>query len=495
MDKFLKTVVSDLGLKKNNLTIIKNSDGFFKKPDVLKELADDGIYIINGSSIEIRVHFELVFKSDEEKYFCYIIEKKEDLVEDILKEGVYNDFRILDYFPEYYHNTILNCSLSELYLLYKNKPSQNLSEHQTVEFLLKCNAEEKKDKVRIKKEIDTFIERTLQTEQEIKWDKLVEILPHIVLTAIENELWNDVQAGVEKINNLFQQYLENNYKAHILPSSYAIKPNVVTKILPFINFNYNTTDKVALLVVDGMAYWQYLLLSTHFDKNIDVFPDKIHSWIPSITQLSRQAIFRGENPISSYIQNPTNEKKLWRDFWIKNKFLDAQIKYAYSTREVLNLSNVKRLAYVDMTLDEKMHASSDYYDLYDLTQNWIEQSNIIQIINHLISEDFTVFLTTDHGNIQASALKSLSHLQTLGTNKSGSRSLRHLEYSDTSLKDKFLNENSDWKQFLGETGNTIYIKNNFTFSDKANIVTHGGSHMMEVIIPFIKLKKKQNDKN
>ncbi len=90
MDKFLKTVVSDLGLKKNNLTIIKNSDGFFKKPDVLKELADDGIYIINGSSIEIRVHFELVFKSDEEKYFCYIIEKKEDLLEDILKEGVYN---------------------------------------------------------------------------------------------------------------------------------------------------------------------------------------------------------------------------------------------------------------------------------------------------------------------------------------------------------------------------------------------------------------------
>ena len=140
-----------------------------------------------------------------------------------------------------------------------------------------------------------------------------------------------------------------------------------------------------------------------------------------------------------------------------------------------------------------MHACSDYNDLFDLTQNWLENSEIILNIERLISEDFTIFITTDHGNIQATGLNSLTHRQTLGTNKSGSRSLRHLEYSESWLKDKFLCDNPDWKSFLGETENTIFMKNNNAFTSNQRIITHGGSHVLEVLIPFIKLKKNTNE--
>lgn len=489
MDNFLKKLIIDLGLQTNQLTIIKNTDRFFYKPEVKTELSNIGVELLSGSALELRVHFEMTFKANSEQKFCYIVEDKEDILEDMLKMCAYHDFQITSYFPEYYTDTILKCSYNELCLLYRKKPTQTLSEPQTIEYLKKCNSDEKTNKTKIKKDILSFFKSFLDSKDEINWEKSFPRLSQNVLIAIENELWEDVKSEIEVINNLFQQHIELKYKAHIIPAAYAKKPSVVSKVLPFIQMNFSPKDKVALVVIDGMAYWQYLMLAAHFNDTIETTNEVIYSWIPSITQLSRQAIFRGDNPVSTYVQNPTNEAKLWKNFWNNKGVLEAQIAYEYNSLNQIEFTNINRLAYVDVSLDEKMHACSDYNDLFDLTQNWIENSEIIPNINRLISEDFTVFITTDHGNIQATGLNSLSHRQTLGTNKSGSRSLRHLEYSETWLKDKFLNDNQDWKPFLGETENTIFVKNDNAFTSNQKIITHGGSHILEVLIPFIILKK------
>ena len=489
MDNLLKELMLNLGLQTNQLTIIKNTDRFFYKPEVKAELSNIGVELVSGSALELRVHFEITFKANPQQRFCYLIDNKEDVLEDMLKVSMYNDFQISSYFPEYYSETILKCSYNELCLLYRKKPTQTLSEPQTIEYLKKCNTDEKTNKIKIKKDILSYLKSFLDSKDEINWEKSFPVLSQNVLIAIENELWEDVKSEIDVINNIFQLHIELKYKAHIIPASHAKKPSVVSKVLPYIQFNFSPKDKVALIVIDGMAFWQYLMLSAHFNDTNET-AEVIYSWIPSITQLSRQAIFRGDNPVSSYVQNPTNEANLWKSFWKKNGYLDAQIVYHYNRLNSDNFSNIKRLAYVDVSLDEKMHACSDYNDLFDLTQNWIENSEVILNIERLISEDFTVIITTDHGNIQANCLNSLSHKQTLGTNKSGSRSLRHLEYSESWLKDKFLNDNPVWKPFLGETENTVYIKNDYAFTSDSKIITHGGSHILEVLIPFIELKKK-----
>ncbi len=493
MDNLLKDLVTDLGLQTNQLSIIKNTDRFFYKPEVKAELCKIGVELVSGSALELRVHFELIFKANPQQRYCYLVDKKEDVLEDMLKMGMYHDFQITTYFPEYYSETILKCSYNELCLLYSKKPTQTLSEPQTIEYLKKCNTDEITNKIKIKKDILSYLKSIIDSKDEINWEKSFSILSHNVLIAIENKWWEDVKPDIEIINDRFQQHIEQKYKAHIIPASYVKKPSIVSKVLPYLQFNFKQNDKVALVVIDGMAYWQYLMLSAHFNDTIETANEVIYSWIPSITQLSRQAIFRGDNPISSYVQNPANEAKLWKNFWNNKGVLDAQIAYHYNRLNPDNLSNIKRLAYVDISLDEKMHACTDYNDLFDLTQNWIENSEIIDNILMFLDEDFTVFITTDHGNIQATGLNSLSHRQTLGTNKSGSRSLRHLEYSESWLKDKFLSDNPDWKPFLGETENTIYIKNDYAFTADSKIITHGGSHVLEVLIPFIKLKKNTNE--
>ena len=490
MDNLLKELMLNLGLQTNQLTIIKNTDRFFYKPEVKAELSNIGVELVSGSTLELRVHIELIFKDNSQQKFCYLVDNKEDVLEDILKMSTYHDFHISSYFPEYYSDTIQNCSFNDLCLLYRKKPTQTLSEPQTIEYLKKCNITEQTNKIKIKERIKSFLKEFTNTKDEINWEKSFPLLSENVLFAIENKIWEDVKSDIEVINNLFQQHIELKYKAHIIPASYVKKPSIVSKVLPFLQFNFNQNDKVALVVIDGMAYWQYLMLAAHLNETIETTNDVIYSWVPSITQLSRQAIFRGDNPASTYVQNPTNEANLWKSFWKKNGLLDAQINYHYNGLKSDNLSNIKRLAYVDVTLDNKMHACTDYNDLFDLTQNWIENSEIIDNILMFLDEDFTVFITTDHGNIQATGLNSLTHRQTLGTNKSGSRSLRHLEYSESWLKDKFLSENIDWKTFLSDTDNTIYINNDYAFTTDFNIITHGGSHILEVLIPFITLKKK-----
>ncbi|MBK6380091.1 MAG: PglZ domain-containing protein [Chitinophagaceae bacterium] len=56
-----------------------------------------------------------------------------------------------------------------------------------------------------------------------------------------------------------------------------------------------------------------------------------------------------------------------------------------------------------------------------LTENWIDRSKIRSIIKQLTEAGFRIFLTSDHGNIQAKGWRGLNGREKLGKNKSGSR--------------------------------------------------------------------------
>ena len=147
------------------------------------------------------------------------------------------------------------------------------------------------------------------------------------------------------------------------------------------------------------------------------------------------------------------------------------------------------LGIVFKDLDDKMHSSSDYNDLKSLTQNWFNRNEIVSFIERLVADNFQVILTTDHGNIEAKGWRTLSGREKLGTNKSGSRSQRHVEYTDNWLVEEFVDKNDEIKESIIIDEQAIYFKDNKSFSKERYLVTHGGSHIFEVLIPFIKLSK------
>jgi biotin operon repressor len=292
------------------------------------------------------------------------------------------------------------------------------------------------------------------------------------------------------LNANFQDFIDKRYFSFINSSSVQ-KPKMVHKILPHLTHAHQRTDKVALLVIDGMTYWQYLILDKTLNNiGISTKKDMTLAWLPSITKLSRQAIFRGEAPKTDYRQSPTDENRLWVDYWTSRpapkRMQDYEIAYTHGNLTLDN-NSCYRQAMVDTNLDEKMHALNSNKDLYALTKNWAEE--VAEDIKTIHDQGYQIYITTDHGNVLANPWRALNSQEKTYLYERESRGNRHLIYNNADYLKSFLQSNSDIEESLLVHGEWAVWRNAKSFSNKDGI-THGGAHFLEVVIPFITIKKK-----
>jgi hypothetical protein len=482
MDKSLiEHIVYDFKNHSNPVLLVENNDGFLFREDVIQLCKESDIKVVKGSSIKQRVEFEL---RDTNSILVLLSEDNSEYLEDIKQNSSALEFFIKDYISGYHIPSILDESIPILEILYQANQLISLSKSQTIQ-------EVKKVKSKIKKvivipldlqELSVSLDEVLAASV-IDWVRIAKIISTALLASIGTNQLEQVMLKIKDVNDVFQDKLKKDFQSS--KNSSAVKrPQIVSKILDYLNFNFKK-DKVALIVVDGLSYWQYQLLSKKLNGNLK--EQVIYSWIPSITQLSRQAIFRGGTPETDYKQGPTSELKLWKTYWKSKGFNELEIRYNHQKIDLENLINIKRFAAVYKDLDDYMHSSIDYTDLLKLTENWIQRSEIVSVVDRLLNENFKIFITTDHGNIQAKGWRGLQGNEKLGTNKSGSRSQRHLEYSEKWLSDEFISNNPELKDSLVMEDQAVYFKDDLSFSREKTLVTHGGAHLLEVLIPFIEI--------
>jgi len=477
----IQLIVDDLKIHQSDVILIENNDKFLYREDIIKILKSNGIEIVYGTNIQQRIQFEL---REKDSILVLLSQDNTSYLEDIKNTSKAVLFFFNDYLNGYHIPSIINLEINVLEKLFIKKQIVMLNKNETLNAI--ANAQTESDiKSTIKfnvEEFETLLNTSLISENK-NWSVISRIISNAILNTIGTKQFEEILINVNKANEIFQETL-NSFYQQTKVSSAVKKPKIVSKILDYLNINY-PVSKIALIVIDGLAFWQYELLKTQLPetKNEEV----IYSWIPSITQLSRQAIFRGGIPHTDYKQGPANEEILWKKYWNAKGINDFEIRYNHETINLLNLDYIKRFAIVFKDLDEKMHSSTDYNDLLKLTENWIERSNIISVIDELKKAGFTIFLTTDHGNIQAKGWRGLKGREKLGTNKSGSRSERHIEYTEKWLSDEFITNNPELKDSVVMEDQAIYFKSDLSFSNKETLVTHGGAHILEVLIPFIKI--------
>lgn len=481
MDKgLLQNIIDDFkGYNKDTL-LVENNDGFLFRNDIRSIFESEGIHIIPGSQLEQRIAYEL---RSEDGIIVLISKDKVRHLEDIRFSSAVFEFRLEKYLPAYHIPTIIKLDLGVLEHLNSEKQLFLLNQKETktaVSYII--------HKLRTTlRPLDLYsIEAELKKELNkipIDWNVICRIISRSIPVAILTDQMEELKFLINKANEHFQQHLNNNYKQAI-NSSAVKKPQIVSRILEYLNFNFRD-QKLAIIVVDGLSYWQYEL----FANQISGIKDQhvLFSWLPSITQLSRQAIFRGAKPLENYIQSPLNESKLWTSFWKGKGISEGHIGYMYDGVDFERITPLTKLAVVYKDLDAHMHHSPDYKMLLGLTRDWIGRSRIVSVIDKLKVHGFKVFLTTDHGNIEATGWRGLKGREKLGTNKSGSLSSRHIEYSQKWLTEEFLQVNQEIKDAIRVDDHTIYFTNDLSFSNDQTLVTHGGSHLLEVLIPFIEI--------
>jgi hypothetical protein len=483
--KLIADIVNKLfGDNRKRVVVVLNRDGFFNRYDVIMALQYARVEFATGNSLDLRILWETEWKWEEEKRCIFLMKEEFDILEDIRREVEYFVFQTRTMFRFYHWDTIKNESLATLEWLYNQPQLVPLDEIRTRDMVKEYGySVNKVDEAMF--EVRNEFEKLITKPNYNRPSEWMPAVSRLLLKALELERWHEMEDLIEDTNIHFQDFLKKRYTNVVSSTCGQDAPRIVTHVLPFIN--KQEKEKSALIVVDGMNYWQSIMLGNSLEEHFHVRLkyECIFSWLPSITELSRQAIFKAARPSELYVQNKHSEGKLWADYWDGKKLPKFQRYYQHSG--VLEVENsVTKLAYVSTDLDEKMHAAGDIYYLRDNTKRWVDDKTFLENIKQLLDLDFKLYITTDHGNIETKPYRRLDGSDKLGANNI---SLRHITLPEEADRALFENEYAEHVMQIDENSRTYYAIGNEAFTNKNAGVTHGGTHWLEVLVPFITVTK------
>jgi hypothetical protein len=263
--------------------------------------------------------------------------------------------------------------------------------------------------------------------------------------------------------------------------------------------------KVALIVMDGMAMDQWLLLQHELESGKPAFDferDGVFTWMPTLTSIARQAIFAGLMPRSlKNLKSTQGEPSVWQTFWSSHGLNNQAVGYIKGIQQADHLpeveelasgSQIKVLGLVVDAIDEMMHGMTlGSRGMHCQVTSWAEQRVLPQLFDSLLNQDFEIYVTADHGNIEAKGIGRVSQGAMAET-----RGERVRIYDDLTLIQKTASDVAS----LGVIGNTaglpsgmypFYAAGRTAFTQTGvDIVAHGGMCIEELIVPFINVKRK-----
>ena len=487
MNALIKRLASKVAVDYQHLSIVSNPDGLLRLEPVRSLLyLQHGLEVVTGSNLQLRIHYELEYKRQETTHYIYVTNSLETILPDMRQEAYLCDFSVGDLFPLFADKSLLQGLpfevLTELYDRCAMRRINMTEGKALVENI------EREQEQRAKQSAEYCLAQLSSIN--VDWRKptqTITAISEILVNAVMNGVYPQIMPGIATINHNFQDWVDSDYFA-TLQSNHLMHPKSVNKILPHLAEKHGKDEKVALLVVDGFAYWQYTILRHSLQgKGLETQDGTTLSWLPSITMLSRQAIFRGATPLQDYKQNQENERKLWQIFWQEHGIGSYKTQYLSDNDEFAINEGVNRLAIVTVEMDNKMHSSTDYRDLLSLTENWCHR--ITEKIHAVLQAGYHLYLTTDHGSTLSYGWRTISNVESVFLYTDGSRGRRHLIYKNHEEQERFYRENKEHP--LLNHDNWLSIRDDSCFAREGEtMITHGGSHFMEVVIPFVEIKKK-----
>lgn len=254
MNKLIKKVAQKVAVDYCNLSIVENSDGFLTQDAVCRLLNQEcGIQVVSGTNLQLRIHYELHFKDNPQNKFVYVCKSKESVLPDMKQSAYVTEFSISDVFPLFADKTLLRKqSFEVLDCVYEQAGIRKVTLQEGGKLIqtVLTGIEERK------RRSAEFLLAQL-TEVELDWNMpatTIQQVSRIISKAVKEGVYEGIAIGVDAINESFQQWVDKEYFA-TLQSNPLKRAKSVNKILPHIEANNEKDDKIALLVVDGFAYW------------------------------------------------------------------------------------------------------------------------------------------------------------------------------------------------------------------------------------------------
>ncbi|HIP71717.1 MAG TPA: BREX-3 system phosphatase PglZ [Anaerolineae bacterium] len=314
-----------------------------------------------------------------------------------------------------------------------------------------------------------------------------------------SQQFNELQT---KLDATFGQWLANRYN---YLSTFPPHPPVMVHHIPRSlarQIKPQSPEKVALIVMDGLAFDQWLIVRESLLErlaNVRFQEEAVFAWIPTITSVSRQAIFAGKSPyyFPDSISTTAKEAKLWSLFWEDRGLLPTEIGFEKKLRSFADFDRVEQLiarpkirvvGLVVDQVDHMMHGMTlGLSGLHQQLRLWLKAGFLAELIKRLTQAEYEVYLTSDHGNVAAKGI---------GRPREGAladlRGERVRIYPNDTLRQHVQQDYETavaWSTAgLPTNFYPLLAPNRHAFTTKGETtVTHGGNLLEEVIVPYVKV--------
>lgn len=332
-----------------------------------------------------------------------------------------------------------------------------------------------------------------------EWAELTALryAPDLTLDAGQSEAIERLQGALDAA---FLAWLKDKYAP--LAGQRLPRPHHLYHVPHYIAYRRRQDggDRVALLVLDGLALADWMQIapvwrSRHpgwrFEEQL------VLAQVPTLTAVSRQALMSGRRPLefAETLDTTRREPEGWASFWAAED-LGAQacpcLSLALDQRPLpaeVDSAYVRALCLIDTRIDDMIHdATLGAKNFYASLAVWLDGygSRLEGLIDALLARGFAVYLTSDHGHVQARGFGQPNEGLAVDTRGRRARIYRDRRaalnaqqgFSDTVL----------WHDDGLLPGDVFVLsplnRRAFDIFDKT-IVTHGGLTLDEVVVPLV----------
>jgi len=330
-----------------------------------------------------------------------------------------------------------------------------------------------------------------------------------------------LDALLETCNAAFSEWLFARY------SSLITQPPIVPAMVHHIPRHFTHVfdaqkQNLALIVIDGFSLDQWITLRDALQYSLlpagypDTSPacwnqaqpyftfkeNAVFAWIPTLTAVSRQALFSGKKPFefAESINTTAKEASLWSLFWENVGFAKNQIAYQKglgdgAPDEILDHliipGKTKIAGLVINKIDDIMHGEQlGMAGMHSQIALYAQNGFLSGLFDALLRRNFDVYLTSDHGNIECYGTGRPNEASIAQT-----RGERAMVYKSAELRQTIAGAfpaGVVWPPVglppeyfpLLANGTSAFLRNGET------AVSHGSFSIQEALVPFVKIERK-----
>jgi len=278
------------------------------------------------------------------------------------------------------------------------------------------------------------------------------------------------------------------------------QPTLVHQIVHYMARQVETT-KWALFVVDGMSYVDWLYIKALIDLSSYTVQERgVFAWVPTITSVSRKAIFSGRVPrdIGDSLASTSGEEKLWQQFWVRHDRAPDTIHFQKTADDrdpatllgELTSDSYEVIGLVANMVDNLAHAAKMGMEqflvdikLWVTTGQWLSK-----MIVGLVDRGFEIVITSDHGHVPVVGM---------GKPPSGdvpnSKGHRLQVFHAADMLDRMV---PDWGRAWPHRGGLpseyapLLAPPGKAYANHGQpLISHGGVSMEELIVPMVRITR------